>query len=199
MRVFLQMGNGMFSSAATVSSGMPLVLAILLGLGMCFMGYRHDRLVSLGGMLHFGILTGLCLSGIFVRELWINWLCGGILGLVLGILGYKIPAAGFALWGVFVAYDIIEEFTSFGAWYWYSLLVVTAAVIFFACRKRRRIPVSIITSLLGATMTMMALIRIGGIPYQPLLVVIWLSASGVLALLGLITQTLIKKNAIVQI
>lgn len=105
---------GGFVDSLYTSNTMPMavvVIAMILGLLECFLGYRILKIqVAVMGFL-VGVALGMDIMGALVGILWLSILVGVLLGLLLGFISFKIYKLGVFFTVAFFGFSIAFLFT----------------------------------------------------------------------------------------
>ena len=186
MEDFIQQMIDSYSAAQQQTVFLPVIIAIIAGLLICFFGYRFIRLWC----AIIGFAAGALISGLVAYAMGADvvLLVAVVVGIVTALLSFAFYKAGVFVIGfgstLNIAGHLMNAYGVSAQWWMIILAIVAAVAVGILAVHLVRLVVIITTSLSGAASISTNILGIFNITNG----VVILSATGIIAILGMVYQ-----------
>ena len=182
-------------SVFVITSNVPtwaVYISIAMGLLSCFLGYKLLRIwMALVGFV-IGMMIGYLASYQYVSNMVIPIIVGFLLGVLIGFLAYRIYLVGVFFMAFLTTFGFLSQLLTYYlvTLLWLAIILGLAVIVALLALKFVKPIIIISSSLNGAVMVMMGLLKIfqAKAEYTMLLVAV------LLAILGIMVQFFTNKN-----
>jgi len=181
----------LFKTCFLNSSGIEALVSLVIGLAFCLLGEKLFRPLSSISAALLALLSALVISAQLANDTRTNWITGIIAAVIVAVICFMIPALGCLIWCLFILKDILIMFIN-KKWLILLILAVSLIVLSILLTRKKKAVITVITAVFGAFQFMLAFFSLVSLNTASLYGILWLLASAVLALIGIIIQIRLK-------